>query len=88
MSTCKIKSIALFFSILIVISIFPNVALSQSNVRIDLSRETRKEVVIAISQFVAADPSSSSIAEALRGRDILEKMDNAQIEIVEYLSHL
>ena len=72
MSTCKIKSIALFFSILIVISIFPNVALSQSNVRIDLSRETRKEVVIAISQFVAADPNSSSIAEALRGRDILE----------------
>jgi len=72
MSICKIKPIALFFSVLLVLIVFPRIGFSQSNVRIDLSRETRKEVIIAISQFVSADPNASSIAEASRGRDVLE----------------
>ena len=72
MSICKIKSIALLISFFVLIGLSPRDALGQSNIRIDLSRETRKEVVIAINHFVAAESSSGPLIQSKDGRSILE----------------
>lgn len=51
---------------------FPAAAVGQSDVRIDISRQTRKEITIAVVNFVSADSEAHPAAKGKEGRGILE----------------